>query len=71
MNKLVMGESIYILLTLLVGFCLPIMVSSNGMLSKSFGSPFTATPGVFVLASVLMSLIVGFTHNPGLLQTRN
>ena len=61
-----MSYYLYILITLIVGLCLPIMASSNGMLGKSFGSPFTATLGVFILASILISLIIILTKNPGL-----
>jgi transporter family-2 protein len=42
------------------------MASSNGMLGKSFGSPFTATLAVFIFASMLIGLIVILTNNPGL-----
>lgn len=66
MNRSAVSHSIYILLTLLVGFCLPIMASSNGMLGKSVGSPFTASLGVFVLASLLMTAIIFVTRRPGL-----
>lgn len=64
-----MSQSLYILLTLLVGLCLPIMASSNGMLGKSVGSPFTASFGVFVLASLLMAVIIIVTRKPGLTLT--
>jgi len=66
MNSSAAGQSVYILLTLLVGFCLPIMASSNGLLGKSVGSPFTASLGVFILASLLMAIIVFVTRRPGL-----
>lgn len=55
---------IYILLTLLVGFCFPLMASSNGRLSKTFGSPFSATLAVFILCSLLSVAIIFFTKSP-------
>ena len=61
-----MDSSVYIILTLFVGLCLPIMASANGSLSKSFGSPFTATFGIFALAIGLIGLIVLFTNSPGI-----
>ena len=59
-----MGNSILFLLTLLVGFCLPIMAYSNALLSKNLGSPFTATLAVFILASVLIGVITAFARSP-------
>src|SRR6476469_2738125 len=66
MNSSAAGQSVYILLTLLVGFCLLIMASSNGLLCKIVGSPFTASLCVFILASLLMAIIVFVTRRPGL-----
>lgn len=53
-----MNNAAFILLTLLVGFCFPVMASSNGILGKSLGSPFIATLLVFQLGSLLLLLIL-------------
>lgn len=66
MKSTIMSSTIYILLTLLVGLCLPIMASANGALSKSIGSPFTATFGIFALAAGLIGVITLVTNSPGL-----
>jgi bacterial/archaeal transporter family-2 protein len=66
MNKIMMSGTIYILLTLLVGLCLPVMASANGALSKSMGSPFTATFGIFALAAGLMGISTLLSESPGL-----
>ncbi|MDI9876643.1 DMT family transporter [Flectobacillus rivi] len=55
-----MSAILYVILTLLVGFCFPIMASSNGILGRSLGSPFVATLAVFQLGSLLLiALIIG------------
>lgn len=64
-----MNQLFYIILTLLVGFCLPILASANGMLSKSLGSPLTATLGVFLVATVVISLVVIGSKSPGITAT--
>lgn len=67
MKNPVMNHSIWFaLLTLLVGFCLPVMASANGTLGKSLGSPFTATLCVFLLASSLIGVVIMVSHSPGL-----
>jgi bacterial/archaeal transporter family-2 protein len=66
MKETIMSSTIYILLTLLVGLCLPLMASANGALSKSIGSPFTATFGIFALATGLIGIITLVTKSPGL-----
>jgi bacterial/archaeal transporter family-2 protein len=67
MKNPVMNHSTWFaLLTLPVGFCLPVMASANGALGKSLGSPFTATLGVFLLASALIAVVIMVSHSPGL-----
>ena len=66
LNTTYMNNWIYFLATLIIGFCLPIMASSNGALSKSLGSPITSTFGIFVLSSVLLGLVVLFTKSPNI-----
>jgi len=61
-----MGNIVYIVLTMLVGLCLPVMASSNALLGRTLGSPFTATLGVFLLAASLMGTIILITQSPGL-----
>jgi len=56
-----MNNSLFVLLTLLVGVCFPVMAASNGILGKSLGSPFVATLLVFQLGSVLLVLLIALT----------
>jgi len=65
-----MSNSVFVLLTLLVGFCFPVMAASNGMLGKALGSPFIATLAVFQLGSALLLVIILFTKSgfPGMAQ---
>ncbi len=65
MKKNIMDHSlIFIALTLLVGLCFPIMAASNGALSKSIGSPFSASMGVFILSAVIMTIVSVATKSP-------
>ncbi len=57
-NKTIMSNSFFVLLTILVGFCFPIMAASNGVLGKSLGSPFLATLAVFQLGSLFLIVIM-------------
>lgn len=61
-----MNNWIYFLATLIIGFCLPIMASSNGALSKSLGSPVTSTFGIFLLSSFLLGLVILFSKSPNI-----
>lgn len=61
MNRIIMSNSIFILLTLIVGFCFPVMAYSNGVLGKSLGSPFAGTLAVFILGSTILLFILWFT----------
>lgn len=63
-----MSNSVYLFLTLLIGFCFPVMASSNGILGRALGSPFIATLAVFQLGSALLLLIILFTKSgfPGI-----
>lgn len=63
MSRIIMSDLIFVLLTLLVGFCFPIMASSNGILGKTLGSPFVATLAVFMLGSVILLLIIALTKS--------
>jgi transporter family-2 protein len=56
-----MSNSIFVLLTLVVGFCFPVMAYSNAVLGKSLGSPFTGTLAVFMLGSSILLFIIWFT----------
>lgn len=57
-NKTRMSDLFFVLLTVLVGFCFPIMAASNGVLGKSLGSPFLATLVVFQLGSLVLIVIM-------------
>lgn len=65
-----MNNYAFVLLTVLVGFCFPIMASSNGTLGRELGNPFVATLAVFQLGSALLLLILIFTRSgfPSLTQ---
>ncbi|HEX4849187.1 MAG TPA: DMT family transporter [Puia sp.] len=62
-SKPSMNNSIFILMTLIVGFCFPVMAASNGMLGKQLGGPFVATLAVFQLGSILLLLIIFLTRS--------
>lgn len=72
MKRIIMSNSIFIILTLIVGFCFPVMAYSNGVLGKSLGSPFAGTLAVFILGSAILLLIIWFTKagvpSPGQLK---
>ncbi|MFA6278270.1 MAG: DMT family transporter [Pedobacter sp.] len=53
-----MNDIIYTLLPILVGTCLPMLAITNGNLGKSFGSPFTATFGVFLVALAGITIVI-------------
>jgi bacterial/archaeal transporter family-2 protein len=65
MNKInTMGNSLYVLLTLLVGFCFPVMAASNSTLAKSLGNPLVGTMIVFQMAVFLLLIITMLTRSP-------
>lgn len=59
-----MNDIIYSLLPILVGTCLPMLAITNGNLGKSFGSPFTATFGVFLVALAGITIVILASNAP-------
>lgn len=59
-----MNNIIYSLLPIMVGLCLPIMGIANGNLGKAFGSPFTATFGVFLVALAGITFVILVSKAP-------
>jgi len=53
-----MNDIIYSLLPIMVGTCLPMLAITNGNLGKTFGSPFTATFGVFLVALAGITFVI-------------
>ncbi len=59
-----MSNYFFVLLTLLVGCCFPVMASSNGILGRSLGSPLVATLSVFILGGIILVLLIALTKTP-------
>ncbi|BAU51934.1 hypothetical protein MgSA37_00083 [Mucilaginibacter gotjawali] len=59
-----MNNVSYILATLMVGMCLPLMASSNGALGRTLGSPYLATLCAFLIAALLVGLLIAVTRTP-------
>jgi transporter family-2 protein len=59
-----MNNIIYSLLPIMVGLCLPLMGIANGNLGKAFGSPFTATFGVFLVALAGITFVILVSKAP-------
>jgi transporter family-2 protein len=59
-----MSNSIFFLLPILMGAFLPLMALSNANLGKSFGSPFTATFGIFLVALIGITMVILISKVP-------
>jgi bacterial/archaeal transporter family-2 protein len=59
-----MSNTVYLLLALLLGALLPVQSGANGVLGRTLGSPYVATPVVFLVAALGIAVVLVGQRTP-------